>query len=262
MTFIDSHCHLYADAFDEDREAVLTQAQELGVQHIILPNIDLESVDGMHALAKNFPQQCWAMMGLHPCSVTAAVTEQLAEIKHQWKENANLYVGVGEIGIDLYWDKSLLEQQKIAFMTQCQWAAEWNMPVAIHVRDSFDEVFACLDALALPNLTGIFHCFTGNAQQAQKALSYPGFFLGIGGVVTFKNTHLRDTLKAHVPLDRLVVETDSPYLAPHPNRGKRNSPAYIPLVGETLAQVYDTALQEVARQTTANCKTLFPQLTV
>lgn len=262
MTFVDSHCHLYADAFDEDRDEVLSASKKLGVQHIILPNIDIDSVEGMHELSKHYPDSCWSMMGLHPCSVKENVEEQLAAIKVLLDKNPTRYVGVGEIGIDLYWDKTFLEQQKHAFKEQCKWAVANNMPVAIHIRDSFQEIFACLDELNLPTLSGIFHCFTGNNEQAKKALSYPNFYLGIGGVVTFKNTHLRETLKSIVPKERLVLETDSPYLAPHPNRGKRNTPEYIPLVAETLAAVYDCSLEHVAEITTANCKTLFPQLPV
>ena len=258
--FVDSHCHLYSDQFSEDREAVLEKTRAAGVEKIILPNIDLGSVAAMHELSAQNRLDCYPMMGLHPCSVKETVKEDLAQIKALLFGNKEKYVGVGEIGIDLYWDKTFLEEQKDAFKEQCSWALELDMPIAIHVRDSFEEIFACLDEINAPELKGIFHCFTGNREQAKKALSYPKFFLGIGGVVTFKNSKLPEVLGAVVPLERLVLETDSPYLAPHPHRGKRNSPEYIPLVAEKLMDVYDCPLEEIADISTKNCRSLFPQL--
>ncbi|MGB0167358.1 MAG: TatD family hydrolase, partial [Luteibaculum sp.] len=254
------HCHLYADQFSEDREAVLKKTRAAGVEKIILPNIDLNSVAAMHELSTQNQLDCYPMMGLHPCSVKETVKEDLAQIRALLFGNKEKYVGVGEIGIDLYWDKTFLEEQKDAFKEQCSWALELDMPIAIHVRDSFNEIFECLDEINALELKGIFHCFTGNREQANKALSYSNFFLGIGGVVTFKNSKLPEVLGAEVPLDRLVLETDSPYLAPHPHRGKRNSPEYIPLVAEKLMDVYDCSLKEIADISTKNCRSLFPQL--
>ncbi len=254
MMFIDTHAHLYAKEFDEDRHAMLQIAINVGVEKFFLPNIDEDSIEGMHQLCKDFPNQCYPMMGLHPCSVAANYKEQLATIKEAF--NPNFHIGIGEIGIDLYWDKSLLKEQLEAFEEQIKWAKELRLPIVIHARDSFDEIFEVVDGLNDENLRGIFHCFTGNEAQANKILGYGGFKLGVGGVVTFKNSGLAEVLK-NIPLSELVLETDSPYLAPVPKRGKRNESSYIPLIAAKLSEVYECSLKEIATTTTNNALTLF-----
>ncbi|TXC78953.1 TatD family hydrolase [Luteibaculum oceani] len=260
MILVDSHCHLYADQFNEDRDQVLEAAIKSGVKKIILPNIDRDSVNPMHELSNRYPENCFPMMGLHPCSVKENFRNELDFHKNLLYQNLDQYVGVGEIGIDLYWDKSTLNEQKIAFKEQCNWAIDLDLPIAIHVRDSFNEVFECLDEIDTSKLKGVFHCFSGNKEQAQKALSYPNFILGIGGVVTFKNSKLGATLTEFVPKEKLVVETDSPYLTPHPHRGKRNSPEYIPLIAQKLADLYLCSEEEIAEISTNNIKRMFPKV--
>ena len=254
MMFIDTHAHLYAKEFDEDRDEMLQNALKEGVQKFFLPNIDETSIAGMHKLCQSYPTNCYPMMGLHPCSVKENVKEQLATIKQAF--DPNLHIGIGEIGIDLYWDKSLLKEQIVAFEEQIKWAKELKLPIVIHARDSFDEIFEVVDALNDEHLTGIFHCFTGNEEQAAKILNYGGFKLGIGGVVTFKNSGLTEVLK-NVPLSELVLETDAPYLAPVPKRGKRNESSYIPFIAAKLTEIYGCSLKEIATATTKNALTLF-----
>lgn len=254
MNFIDSHCHLYAEQFDEDRDLCVKRAKDLGVSKTVLPNIDLESIDGMMALAKKYPGQMFPAMGLHPCSVKDDFKEILDKMKPMF--DTEKFVAVGEIGVDLYWDKTFLPQQKEAFKIQCQWAKELELPIIIHVRDSFNEVFELMDEVYDENLKGVFHCFSGNQQQAEKALSYDNFYLGLGGVLTFKNSKLGETIK-HVDINRLMLETDAPYLTPAPYRGKRNEPSYTFHVGEKLAEVKEMPLSDVAAITTANAEKLF-----
>ncbi len=254
MNFIDTHTHLFSEQFDDDRHEMVQKAIESGISKMLLPNIDLASIEKMHALVADFPAQCYPMMGLHPCSVTANWAEDLTVIK-KWLDNGN-YCAVGEIGMDLYWDKSTLLYQQQAFTQQVMWAKEKKLPVAIHVRDAFDETFELLDELNDDNLTGVFHCFTGTAAQAERVLSYGGFKLGVGGVVTFKNAGVDKTL-ATIGLEHLILETDSPYLAPTPHRGKRNESAYIPLIASKLADVKGIKIEEVAEITTQNALALF-----
>ena len=254
MMLIDTHAHLYAKEFDEDREAVLQEAINVGVKKILLPNIDESSIEGMHALCEQFPDVCFPMMGLHPCSVKANYEEQLATIKAAFQ--VNKHIAIGEIGIDLYWDKSLVREQMLAFEAQIKWAKEVGLPIVIHARDSFDEIFEVVDGLNDERLTGIFHCFTGTEEQAHKILNYGGFKLGIGGVVTFKNSGLSEVLK-NVPLTALVLETDAPYLAPVPKRGKRNESAYVSYIATHLTEVYNCSLATIAEQTTSNALSVF-----
>lgn len=254
MNFIDTHTHLFVEQFDEDRDAVVQAAIEAGIQKLLLPNIDITSIDALHALAKKFPAHCLPMMGLHPCSVGDHWEQDLNIIKHNlFKER---YVAVGEIGMDLYWDKSTKEIQMKAFAQQIEWAKELKLPIAIHVRDAFDEAFEVVDALNDDHLTGVFHCFTGTQEQANHILSYGGFMLGIGGVLTFKNAGVDQVVK-DIPLEHLILETDSPYLAPHPNRGKRNESRYLTYVASKLAEVKGISIEKVAEQTTQNAEKLF-----
>lgn len=254
MTFIDTHTHLYSKEFDDDRTEAIKKAMDLGVKQFFLPNIDQDSISGMLALQEEFPGVCLPMLGLHPCSVTTDFEKDLAVIKTQI-EQTNI-IAIGEIGIDLYWDKTLKNEQIEAFKIQIEWAKNLSLPIAIHVRNAFDEVFKVIDELNDDRLTGVFHCFTGNKEQAQKVINYGGFKLGIGGVVTFKNSGL-DKVLTEIDLGHLILETDSPYLAPTPNRGKRNESSYIPLIAQKLADIYETSVDNIGDITTKNALALF-----
>lgn len=251
--FVDTHTHLYSEEFTTDIDMVLQKAIDAGVDKFFLPNIDSSSVDVMHTLCEKYPQRCFPMMGLHPCSVKENYKEELAIVNKYLKERK--YTAVGEIGIDLYWDKTFYQQQVEAFEQQINWALEFNLPIVIHCRNSFDEIYEVLSGFTkLPK--GIFHCFSGNAEQAKKIIDNTGFKLGIGGVVTFKNSGLDKAIE-HIELKHLVLETDSPYLAPVPYRGKRNESTYIPLIAAKLAEVKKCSLLDVASATTANAKEIF-----
>jgi TatD DNase family protein len=254
MFFIDTHAHLYAKEFDEDRSEMIARAISQGVQQFLLPNIDEESIAGMHQLAKDYPDRCFAMMGIHPSSVAKDWEAQLSHIQSFF--DPNIHIAIGEIGIDLYWDKSLQKEQTLAFEQQIIWAKAVGLPIVIHARDSFDEIFEVVDQHNDGQLTGVFHCFTGDLHQAQKIINYGGFKLGIGGVATFKNGGL-DKVLPEVDLKHIILETDSPYLAPVPFRGKRNESSYIPLVAERLSELYNVSLATIAETTTAAAQELF-----
>ncbi len=250
---IDTHTHLYAEEFNGDRKALIQKAISNGVQKFYLPNIDSTSIDVMHQLEVEFPDNCYAMMGLHPCSVNATVEEELAIVK-SWLEKRK-YKAVGEIGIDLYWDKTFLKEQQHAFKLQLQWALDYNLPVSIHCREAFDEIYEILVSFnKLPK--AIFHCFSGNAEQAKKILALDNFKLGIGGVLTFKNSGLDKAIE-NVDLEHLVLETDAPYLAPVPFRGKRNEPSYLLEIAKKLAEVKKVSMSEVETITTKNAQFIF-----
>ncbi|MBR9922281.1 MAG: TatD family hydrolase [Bacteroidetes bacterium] len=251
--FIDTHTHLYVKAFDSDREAMLQRALDAGVDQFYLPNIDSDSIDSMLALEAAHPGVCHAMMGLHPCSVKEDYEKQLA-LMEAWLSKRD-FVAIGEIGIDLYWDKTFVEQQKEAFLIQAAWATERGLPFVIHSRESIDMITALIQDNWKDGMRGIYHCFTGSLKQAEAIMEL-GFYMGIGGVLTFKNAGL-DKVLADVPLERLVLETDSPYLAPVPRRGKRNESAYIPYIATKLAEVKGISVEEVAEITTANAKKIF-----
>lgn len=253
MVLIDTHCHLDNEEFEEDLDEMFQRAREIGVNYFCLPAIDSESFPKMQALKSKYPQEVFLMTGLHPCHVKDNYKEELAFI-HQSLQN-NKYIAVGEIGIDLYWDKTTLVIQKEAFKQQLQWAIEFKLPIVIHARESLNEIFDVMDGLNLEGITGVFHCFSGDYEHAQKALSY-GFYLGIGGVVTFKNGKI-DQFLNQIPLEKIVLETDAPYLAPVPYRGKRNEPAYLLSVLKKLAEIYAVSENEIAHQTTNNAKKLF-----
>ncbi len=254
MLFTDTHCHLYSEDFNPDRETVIQHAFNEGVSRIFLPNVDADSIPGMMELAAKYPNNCFAMMGLHPCSVKEDFEKILANMRPWFEKHP--FSAVGEIGIDLYWDKTFQAQQVKAFETQIGWARELGLPIVIHVRNSFDEVFEVVDRLNDERLTGIFHCFTGNLEQAQHIVNYGGFKLGLGGVLTFKKSGLDEVIE-HIDMKHLVLETDAPYLAPTPNRGKRNEPAYIKLVAQKLAEVKGLTLEQVAEITTQNSIDIF-----
>ena len=253
MFFTDTHTHLYLNAFDDDRANVVKNAIEQGVKYMLLPNIDSSSIDPMFELCKAFPENCFPMMGLHPTSVKENYKEEL-EIISGWFEKQN-FIAVGEIGIDLYWDQSFQKQQEEAFRFQIDLALKNEIPIVIHSRDSFDEIFNVLEDYRGSGLKGVFHCFTGSLEQANKAIDL-GFYLGIGGVLTFKNSGL-DKVIAEIDLKHILLETDSPFLAPTPFRGKRNESAYINLVANRLSQIKNIDREEIAKITTQNAIDLF-----
>ncbi len=251
---IDTHSHIYLPQFEEDREAMIQRALDLGVTKILLPNINLESIPMMDALYAQFPNVCYPMMGLHPCDVKENWKEVLSEMEMLLQSKK--YYAVGETGIDLYWDKTTLPEQIAAFGVQVEWAKKYQLPLVIHARESFNEIFEVLDRLNDERLRGVFHCFTGSVEQAQKVMSYRGFMMGIGGVLTYEKSGL-DNVVAEIPMEYLLLETDSPYLTPKPFRGKRNESAYTRYVAEKLAQVKNLSLQEVGTITSANAEKMF-----
>lgn len=254
MILTDTHTHLYSSQFDEDRTEAINTCIENGISRLFLPNIDSSSIDGMLALEKEFPNNCFAMMGLHPCSVKENYKEELA-LAEKWLNKRN-FCAIGEIGVDLYWDKSTLAIQQDAFRTQIMWAKERNLPFVIHCRDAFDEIFEIMDELNDEKMRGIFHCFTGSLEQANHIINYGDFKLGIGGVVTFKNAGL-DKVVEQIDLKHLVLETDSPYLAPVPYRGKRNESSYLLNIAEKVSDLHQVSIEDVAKITTANSKEVF-----
>lgn len=255
---IDTHAHLYANKFTNDRAEMIARAQAVGVKQFLLPNIDEASIAGMLELEAAYPNQCFAMMGLHPCSVKENYQEDLAWVR-KWLDKRD-FLAIGEIGIDLYWDKTLLAEQKAAFLQQIEWALEFDRPIVIHARESLDILIELVKAVGDSNLRGVFHCFTGDVAQAEAIMEL-GFYLGIGGVLTFKNGGLDKTL-AEISLERVILETDAPYLAPVPYRGKRNESAYIQEVVNKLALIKQLPSTKVAKITTENAQKLFnlPQL--
>ncbi len=251
--FIDTHTHLYSEEFNEDRTAAINTAINNSVTKLYLPNIDSNSIDGMLQLEKEFPDNCFAMMGLHPCSVKENYLDELTIVK-KWLDKRK-FIAIGEIGIDLYWDKTFITEQEIAFKKQIDWALEYNYSIVIHCRNAFDEIFTILQSYSkLPK--GIFHCFSGDVEQAQKILTLKNFKLGIGGVVTFKNSGL-DKVVETISIEDIVLETDSPYLAPMPYRGKRNESSYIPLIAKKVAELKNISIEEVENVTTNNANFIF-----
>lgn len=253
MTFIETHTHLYGEEFDEDRDEVVQRAIDKGIEKFFLPAIDSAYTQRMYDLQKTYPERMFLMTGLHPVSVGDDYKNELAHVEAELKKHQ--FYAIGEIGIDLHWDKTTLKQQQTVFRYQIHLAKKNNLPIVIHCRDAFDEVFEILEEEKGTDLYGIFHCFTGTLEQAKRAISL-GMKLGIGGIVTFKNGKI-DQYMNQIPLDQIVLETDSPYLAPAPYRGKRNESSYLIKVAEKLALIYKLGLNKVAEQTTKNAKTVF-----
>ncbi|MFZ4724821.1 MAG: TatD family hydrolase [Paludibacter sp.] len=254
---IDTHSHIYSEEFDADRTEAIQRAKEIGISHIILPNVDSESLPRMLALEADYSGYCHAAIGLHPTSVNENYIVELELVKSEL-ERRN-WVAIGEIGIDLYWDKSFLNQQIIAFQQQIDWALEYKLPVIIHVRDSFRETMDALIPYKNSGLTGVFHSFTGTLEEAQEILDFGGFLLGINGIVTFKNSGLAAVIEK-IDLKHILLETDSPYLTPAPHRGKRNESSYTQLVANKLSQIYNCSVKEIDAQTTRNALLLFKSL--
>jgi len=253
MFLIDSHTHLYLEEFNTDRKEMVERAISSGIKYMFLPNIDSSSVAGMLDLCNIFPQNCYPMMGLHPTSVKGNYLDEL-KVVDEWLGKKKFYA-IGETGIDLYWDKTHQKEQEAAFIHQINLAKKYSLPIVIHSRNSFDELFSILENHAGNDLKGVFHCFTGNLAQAEKIIEM-GFLLGIGGVVTFKNSGLAEVIDK-LNLSHIILETDSPFLAPVPYRGKRNESAYISVIAEKIAGIKKMSVEDVASITTANSLKLF-----
>ncbi len=250
---IDTHTHLFVEQFDDDLDQVVQRARAEDVEYFLLPNIDDESIERLHATVNRYPGQMFPMMGLHPTSVDENWRQRLATVEKALREGH--YYGIGEIGLDLYWDTRFAREQEEVLRIQLNWAKELNLPVSIHIRKAFDEIFPIIEDEQDGRLRGVFHCFTGTYDQARRAIDL-NMHLGIGGVVTFKNGKI-DRFLDQIPIDRLVVETDAPWLTPAPFRGKRNEPAYLKYVIEKLAAIYGTTPKEIACLTTQNALDLF-----
>ena len=253
MILTDTHTHLYSSQFNEDRVAMMQRSFEAGVSRFFIPSIDSTYTSKMYELEKQFPENIFLMMGLHPTYVKENYLEELAHVEAELAKRK--FYAIGEIGIDLYWDKTFLKEQQYVFRHQIQLAKKYNLGINIHCRDAFDEVFEVLESEKDDKLFGIFHCFTGNQEQANLAISL-GMKLGIGGVVTFKNGKI-DQFLNQIDLQHIVLETDSPYLAPVPYRGKRNESSYTLLVAQKLVDIYKVSLEEIATITTENSKAIF-----
>jgi TatD DNase family protein len=252
-TFIDTHAHLYLDEFDADRDAVVQRAREAGLARVYMPNVNHASIDRLLETEMRFSGWALPMMGLHPCYVKKGFERELYGVE-SWLAKRH-FAAIGEIGTDLYWDKTTWPWQQEAFVQQVRWAKQYRLPVVIHCRESLEETLALLGPLAGPDLSGVFHCFTGTREQAMRCLEL-GFMLGIGGVATFKNGGL-DAVLPHVPPASIVLETDCPYLAPVPHRGKRNEPAYIQFVARRVCDIMKVGMDELAAATGANASRLF-----
>ena len=253
MILVDSHAHIYTDEFKTDIEEVISRARQAGVERIYMPNIDHESIEDMLNVAEQYPGYCIPMMGLHPCSVKKDFQKQLYEVEEFLSKGS--FCAVGEMGTDLYWDRTFFEQQKEAFQIQCELALRHQLPIVIHCRESIDETIALVKPFAERGLKGVFHCFTGSIEQAHEVVGMD-FRLGLGGVATFKNGGLEPVIKG-IALEHLLLETDSPYLAPTPHRGKRNEPAYTKIVAQKIAEILGKEVVEIGEITSQNSKTLF-----
>ncbi len=253
MNWIDTHTHLFLEQFNNDREAVIKRAIDNGVYKLLLPNIDSKSLDDLKETVKLFPENCYPMIGLHPTSVDNNFTSELNLVKSELESDK--YIAVGEIGIDLYWDKTFIKEQQQAFATQIDLALEHNLPIVIHARESFQEIFEVLEGYRDSGITGVFHSFTGSLEDANRAIDL-GFMIGFNGILTFKNSGL-DKIAKQVDIKHILLETDSPYLAPTPYRGKRNESSYVVNVGNKLAEIKGLDIKDVARITTENAERLF-----
>lgn len=253
MILTDTHTHLYSEEFEQDRSEMIQRAINAGVSRFFIPAIDSTCTQAMYDLEQNFPENVFLMMGLHPTYVKDNYEAELAHVASELAKRK--FYAIGEIGIDLYWDKTHLKEQQIAFRQQIQWAKQYKLPIVIHCREAFDEIFEILEEEKSPELFGIFHCFSGTYEQALQAISY-NMLLGIGGVVTFKNGKI-DQFLDRIDLRHIVLETDSPYLAPIPFRGKRNESSYVVNVAAKLAAIYNLTVTEIAQITTENSKRVF-----
>jgi hypothetical protein len=258
MTFTDTHTHLDGEEFKADLPDVIGRAKAQGVGRVLVPAIDLKSVDTVLAVCRQFPGYAFPMIGLHPEEVKADWETQLRQLKARFTEAS--FIAIGEVGLDFYWDRTFEREQLLAFEAQVEWAVETQLPLMIHCRKAQNELLHILKRYEKELSGGVFHCFTGNQKEAEQLLKFERFALGIGGVLTFKSSHLREDLPAVVPLERIVLETDSPYMAPVPHRGERNESAFVRLVLEKLAEVYGVSAEEVAQTTEENVRRIFTKI--
>ena len=258
MTFTDTHTHLDGEEFKADLPDVIGRAKAQGVGRVLVPAIDLKSVDTVLAVCRQFPGYTFPMIGLHPEEVKADWETQLCQLKARFTEAS--FIAIGEVGLDFYWDRTFEREQLLAFEAQVEWAVETQLPLMIHCRKAQNELLHILKRYEKELSGGVFHCFTGNQKEAEQLLKFERFALGIGGVLTFKSSHLREDLPAVVPLERIVLETDSPYMAPVPHRGERNESAFVRLVLEKLAEVYGVSAEEVAQTTEENVRRIFTKI--
>ena len=256
MKLVDSHSHLFLEEFADDVSEVMNRALEAGVSHIFMPNIDSTTLEPLLKVCSSYPDLCYPMIGLHPTSVDGNYQKELEIVHQQLLQPREDFVAIGEIGLDLYWDQTFLQEQLLVFEQQVKWALEFHLPIVIHCREAFPYIYKVLASYKDSGLTGIFHSFTGNAEEAASMLEFSGFMIGINGVVTFKKSAIPAVLP-EIPLERLVLETDSPYLTPVPNRGKRNESAYVTYTAAKVAEVYGVPLQKVAEITSYNALKVF-----
>ena len=254
---IDTHTHLFCEEFDEDRAQVVARAKETGVDKLLMPNIDLSTLEPLLGMCCDYPGYCLPMIGLHPTSVAADFRTELQALKQELDKNPHTFIAIGEVGLDLYWDDTFLQEQLEAFNEQIRWALEYDLPLVIHCRKAFDQLLDCLEPYRKTPLRGVFHSFTGDDGDINRILSFHNFLLGINGVITFKKSVLPTLLPERIPLERLVVETDSPYLAPVPHRGRRNESAYVVDVLQKLADVYSIPMAQAGQITSQNAVKLF-----
>ena len=255
---IDTHCHLYLEDFDPEQETLWAAAEASGIDMLLMPNVDLTTIDRMHAFCDRHPGHCFPMMGLHPTSVGADYATQLSQTESfLGKRN---YCAIGEIGIDLYWDKSYLKEQKIVFEEQLRWSIAWDLPVAIHTREAYPEVLDSLYKVGADSLKGVFHSFTGTPEELAEVNRLPNFKIGINGVVTFKNAMLAETLRQGASMEKILFETDAPYLAPVPYRGRRNEPLYLWKTVEKVAATFEIPLEEAVETARKNAEELFKSI--
>ena len=256
---IDTHSHIYGPEYDEDRELVVQRAQQAGVERLLLPNINEASIQPMLSLCQSYSGYCYPMFGLHPEDVSADYLQVLGRMEELLKAPSHPYIAIGEVGLDFYWDDSYRQQQIDAFSRQIEWAVQYKLPLMIHSRSAHTELVQVIRQYASEGLSGVFHCFGGTLEEAQELLTFNNFFLGIGGVSTFKKSPLPDVLR-QIPLQRIVLETDSPYLSPVPYRVKRNEPSYVVEVMRKVAYIYNVSLQEVEKVTNINVNRVFSRL--
>lgn len=261
MKLIDTHCHVYDEAFREDLDDVMARAREAGLERLLLPNINPDTLPGLIRVCDTWPDLCLPVIGLHPEDLSDDFHSQLSELKailddDRKEGGAHRFIGIGETGLDLYWDKTRLDDQKVSFRAQIEWALEYDLPIVIHSRDSFDELYGVMSDYRDTPLRGVFHCFNGSADQARALMEFGGFMFGIGGVLTYKKSSLPDVLPL-IPIERIVLETDCPYLPPVPFRGKRNEPSFIVYTAQRVAQVYGCTPDYIARVTNKNACSLF-----
>ena len=256
---IDTHSHIYEPPFNADRDEVIQRARQAGVEYIFLPNINAGSIAPMLDMCQRYPGYCFPMLGLHPEDIEENYKQVLADMKAMLEEPDHPYIAVGEVGLDYYWDKSKVKEQDEVFRTQIEWAIEYHLPLMIHSRSSHRQLVTAISEYKDEALSGVFHCFGGSTEEAQELLQFPDFALGIGGVVTYKNSSLPEVLTT-VPLERIVLETDSPYLTPVPYRGKRNESAYVVEVLRKVAHIYNVSEQEAEDITNSNAKRIFQRI--